>query len=47
MNKEENKNYISAYINGDSIIQIKDGRLLAYYFRESYTISIYNQNTLK
>jgi len=47
MNKEENKNYISAYINGDSIIQIKDGRLLAYYFRKNDKISIYNQNTFQ
>ena len=47
MNKEENKNYLSAYINGDSIIQIKDRRLLTYYFRNNDTISIYNQDTFK
>ena len=34
-------------INGDSIIQLKDGKILFYYFRFFYNISIYNEKTFQ
>ena len=47
MNKEDNKKNFSTNISGDTIIQLKDGRLLVYYFRNNDKISIYDQNTFK
>ena len=34
-------------INGDSIIQLKDGKILFYHFRFFYNISIYNEKTFQ
>ena len=34
-------------INGDSIMQLKDGKLLLFYFRNRYLIHIYNEKTLQ
>ena len=35
------------YFYGNSIIQLKDGRLLSFYLRQYGIINIYNQNTFK
>ena len=44
----QNKNYNPDYcIDGDSIIQLSDGRIISYYFRKSDIITIYNQNTFE
>ena len=38
----QNKNYNPDYcIDGDSIIQLSDGRIISYYFRKSDIITIY------
>ena len=34
-------------VNGDSILQLKDGSLLFYYFRSKYGISIYNEKSFQ
>ena len=34
-------------INGNSIIQLKDGKLLFYYFNKFYDIYIYNEKTFQ
>ena len=35
----------SVPVNGDSLIQLKDGRILFYYFRQNYRFSLYNEKT--
>ena len=35
------------YVDGDSIIQLSDGRILTYYFRDLNEITIYNKDTFK
>ena len=35
------------YFSGDSLIQLRDGRILSYYFRDSDLISVYNPKTFK
>ena len=46
MNKTSNQEFISHYIHGDTIIQLKDGRILSYYSKNGYkNINIYSQNT--
>ena len=37
----------SKTVNGDSILQLKDGSLLFYYFRSKYGISIYNEKSFQ
>ena len=32
---------------GDTLFQLKDGRILAYYFREEPNLTVYNQNSFK
>ena len=34
-------------LNGDSLIQLIDGRIISYYFRKFEDLSIYNPDNLK
>ena len=34
-------------VSGDSLIQLKDGKLIFYYFRENSFLQIYNDKTLQ
>ena len=47
MEKKEAQIIFSRYLKGDSIIQLKDGSILLYYFRKKYSIYILNEKTLK
>ena len=47
MIKKEVQFNMKAEIEADTIIQLKDGRLLFYYFRENYNIYIYNEKTFE
>ena len=47
MIKKEVQFNMKAEIEADTIIQLKDGRLLFYYFRENYNIYIYNGKTFE
>ena len=37
----------SSTVQGDSLIQLKDGKILFYYFRERYHLDLYNEKTFK
>jgi len=47
MSKKEAQIYFSKDIKGDSIFQLRDGKLIFYYFRENYKILIYNEKTFQ
>ena len=47
MIKKEVQFTMKSEIEADTIIQLKDGRLLFYYFREDYNIYIYNEKTFE
>ena len=47
MIKKEVQFTMKSEIEADTIIQLKDGRLLFYYFREYYSIYIYNEKTFE
>ena len=47
MIKKEVQFNMKAKIEANTIIQLKDGRLLFYYFREIYKIYIYNEKTFE
>ena len=45
--KEIEFHFKKKYIEGDSILQLKDGKLLFYYFIGGYNIYLYNQKTFQ
>ena len=45
METKEAELQCSSKVEGDSLIQLKDGRILFYYFRENNTLSLYNEKT--
>ena len=47
MTMKEAQIIFSKTVNGDSILQLKDGSLLFYYFRSKYGISIYNEKSFQ
>ena len=47
MGEKEFQFLFSKKIDGDSIIQLKDGKILFYHFRFFYNISIYNEKTFQ
>jgi len=47
MIKKEAQITLQAKIEADTVIQLKDGRLLFYYFREAYDIYVYNEKTFE
>ena len=47
MDQEESTKCLeSKDINGDSLLQIKDGRILAYFFRNNRHLTIYDEKSL-
>ena len=47
MEKKEAQLLCSSTVEGDSLIQLKDGRILFYNFREEYNFSLYNEKTFQ
>jgi len=47
MIKKEAQIIMKAKIEADTVIQLKDGRLLFYYFREAYDIYVYSEKTFE
>jgi len=47
MIKKEAQLILKERIKGDTIIQLKDGKLIFYYYKENYNIWIYNEKTFQ
>jgi len=47
MIKKEAQLILKEKIEADTVIQLKDGRLIFYYYREDYNIYIYNEKTFQ
>ena len=47
MIRKRAQNLFTRDINGDSIIQLSNGKLIFYYFRKKYNIYIYNDKTFE
>ena len=45
METKEAELQCSSKVEGDSLIQLKDGRILFYYFRGNNNLSLYNEKT--
>ena len=43
--KDTSQNLISKKINGDTLLQIKDGRILSYYFRKGTVLTLYDHKS--
>ena len=43
--KDTSQNLVSKKINGDTLLQIKDGRILSYYFRNDIELTLYDHKS--